>query len=47
MVFTYSPQSTSSLAYLAVNLPVNVIGSQTISSYVLSDNIVLRNSTRT
>jgi hypothetical protein len=30
-----------------VNLPVNVKGSKTISSYVLSDNIVLRNSTRT
>ncbi|HUQ23841.1 MAG TPA: prepilin-type N-terminal cleavage/methylation domain-containing protein [Gaiellaceae bacterium] len=47
VVFTYSPQSTSSLAYLTVNLPVNVNGSKTISSYVLSDNIVLRNSTRT
>lgn len=46
-VFTYSAQSTSSLAYLAVTLPVNVAGSKTISSYVLSDNIVLRNSTRT
>ena len=45
-VFTYSPQSSSSLAYLGVNLPVNVQGSKTISSYVLSDNIVLRNSTR-
>ena len=46
-VFTYTPQSTSSLAYLSVNLPVNVQGSKTISSYVLEDNIVLRNSTRT
>jgi prepilin-type N-terminal cleavage/methylation domain-containing protein len=45
-VFTYSAQSTSSLAYLSVNLPVNVEGSKTISSYVLQDNIVLRNSTR-
>ena len=46
-VFTYTAQSTSSLAYLSVNLPVNVPGSKTISSYVLDDNIVLRNSTRT
>ena len=46
-VFTYSTQSTSSLAYLTVNLPVNVPASKAISSYVLSDNIVLRNSTRT
>jgi type II secretory pathway pseudopilin PulG len=45
-VFTYTAQNTSSLAYLGVNLPVNVQGSKTISSYVLSDNIVLRNSTR-
>lgn len=45
-VFTYTAQSTSSLAYLGVNLPVNVQGSKTISSYVLEDNIVLRNSTR-
>jgi prepilin-type N-terminal cleavage/methylation domain-containing protein len=45
-VFTYTAQSTSSLAYLGVNLPVNVAGSKTISSYVLDDNIVLRNSTR-
>ena len=46
VVFIYTPQSTSSLAFLTVNLPVNVKGSKTISSYVLSDNIVLRNSTR-
>ena len=46
LVFTYTPQSTSSLAFLSVNLPVNVQGSKTISSYVLSDDIVLRNSTR-
>lgn len=46
-VFTYTAQSTSSLAYLSVDLPVNVKGSKTISSYVLQDNIVLRNSTRT
>jgi len=45
-VFSYSPQSTSSLAYLSVDLPVNVEGGKAISSYVLDDNIVLRNSTR-
>lgn len=47
LIFSYSAQSTSSLAYLSVSLPVNVQGSKTISSYVLDDNIVLRNSTRT
>jgi hypothetical protein len=46
-VFAYTAQSTSSLAFLSVDLPVNVKGSKTISSYVLQDNIVLRNSTRT
>ncbi len=46
-VFSYTPQNTSSLAFLSVTLPVNVAGSRTISSYVLDDNIVLRNSTRT
>lgn len=45
-VFTYAAQSTASLAYLTVNLPVNVPAGKTISSYVLEDNIVLRNSTR-
>ena len=46
-VFAYTTSNTSSLAYLSVDLPVNVKGSKTISSYVLKDNIVLRNSTRT
>lgn len=45
-VFTYSAQNTTSLAYLTVNLPVNVPSSRSTSSYVLEDNIVLRNSTR-
>ena len=45
-LFTYTPQNTSSLAYLSVTLPVNVAGSKTISDYTLEDNIVLRNSTR-
>ncbi len=46
-VFTYTTSNTSSLAYLSVDLPVNVAGGKAISSYVLKDNIVLRNSTRT
>jgi len=46
-VFSYSTSSTSSLAFLSVDLPVNVAGGKSISSYVLKDNIVLRNSTRT
>jgi len=45
-IFAYSPQSVTSLAYLSVNLPVNVQGGKSISSYVLDDNIVLRNSVR-
>ena len=45
-LFTYTAQSTSSLAYLSTTLPVNVPGSKSISTYTLSDNIVLRNSTR-
>ena len=46
-LFTYTAQSTSSLAFLSVTLPVNVPGAKAQSDYVLSDNIVLRNSTRT
>lgn len=46
-LFTYAAQSTSSLAFLTVRLPVNVPSAKTISSYVLEDNVVLRNSTRT
>lgn len=44
--FTYSAQSTSSLAFLSVRLPVHVPSPRTTKSYVLDDNIVLRNSTR-
>lgn len=44
--FTYSAQSTTSLAFLSVYLPVNVPSPRTTRSYVLDDNIVLRNSTR-
>lgn len=46
-LFTYSPQSTTSLALLAVRLPVNVPSPKPTSSYVLEDDVVLRNSTRT
>jgi type II secretory pathway pseudopilin PulG len=46
-LFSYSPQSPTSLAFLTVRLPVNVPSSRALSSYVLEDNVVLRNSTRT
>lgn len=46
-IFSYSPQSPTSLAFLTVRLPVNVPSSRALSSYVLEDNVVLRNSTRT
>jgi prepilin-type N-terminal cleavage/methylation domain-containing protein len=45
-VFTFWEQSTSSLAYLSVSLPVNAKPA-TWSPYRLEDDIVLRNSTRT
>lgn len=44
--FTYYAQSISSLAKLAVSLPVNTRPSK-FSTYKLEDTIVLRNSTRT
>jgi prepilin-type N-terminal cleavage/methylation domain-containing protein len=44
--FTYSPQSPTSLAFLGVRLPVNVSSTRSTRAYVLDDNIVLRNSTR-
>ena len=44
--FNYTPQSSASLAFLSVRLPVNVPSPETTRSYVLDDNIVLRNSTR-
>lgn len=46
-VFNYTAQSTTSLAFLSVHLPVNVPATKTTRSYVLADDIVLRNSTRT
>ena len=45
-VFTYTPQSTTSLAKLHVDFPVNVKPSKSVQAYQLVDDIVLRNSTR-
>jgi prepilin-type N-terminal cleavage/methylation domain-containing protein len=45
-IFTYTAQSTTSLAKLHVDLPVNVKPSKTVEQYELQDDIVLRNSTR-
>lgn len=45
-VFNYTAQSTSSLATLHVDFPVNVRPSQSAEQYELVDDIVLRNSTR-
>jgi type II secretory pathway pseudopilin PulG len=46
-VFTFTQQSTSSLASVLVDLRVNLKPTMTQSTYELSDTIVLRNSTRT
>lgn len=46
-VFNFTGQSTSSLAKLNVNLPVNVKPNEPRFTYTLTDDIVLRNSTRT
>jgi hypothetical protein len=46
-VFTYTPQSSSSLGSLAVALVVNTKTDLTHGTFTLSDSIVLRNSTRT
>jgi prepilin-type N-terminal cleavage/methylation domain-containing protein len=45
-VFNYTAQSTSSLAKLGVDFPVNVRSSKPVETYELQDSIVLRNSTR-
>ena len=45
-IFNYTAQSTSSLAKLGVDLPVNMRPSMTVEQYELIDSIVLRNSTR-
>ena len=46
-IFNYTAQSTSSLAKLRVDFPVNVKPSKTVELYELIDDIVLRNSSRT
>jgi prepilin-type N-terminal cleavage/methylation domain-containing protein len=46
-VFNYTAQSLSSLAKLSVDLPVNTNPAKTVDRYELTDDIVLRNSTRT
>jgi type II secretory pathway pseudopilin PulG len=45
-VFSYAAQSTSSLAILSVTLPVNTNPASGRPDYQLTDDIVLRNSTR-
>jgi prepilin-type N-terminal cleavage/methylation domain-containing protein len=45
--FLYTQQSTSSLAKLHVDLVVNIKPSLTRENFTLSDDIVLRNSSRT
>jgi prepilin-type N-terminal cleavage/methylation domain-containing protein len=45
-VFNYTAQSTTSLAKLHVDLPVNPKPSRTVDIYELTDDLVLRNSTR-
>jgi len=45
--FTYSASSTASLAKLGIRLEVNIKPAQPLRTYKLTDDIVLRNSTRT
>ena len=45
-VFNYTAQSTTSLAKLHVDFPVNVKPAKTTELYELQDDIVLRNSSR-
>ena len=45
-IFTYTGQTTSSLAKLHVDFPVNIKPSKSVEMYELQDDIVLRNSTR-
>ena len=45
-IFNYTVQSTSSLAKLRVDFPVNVKPAKTVEAYELVDDLVLRNSTR-
>jgi prepilin-type N-terminal cleavage/methylation domain-containing protein len=45
-IFNFTAQSTSSLAKVHLDLPVNVRPAKTIERYELVDDIALRNSTR-
>jgi len=45
-IFNYTAQSTTSLADLKVDLPVNLRPAKSVELYELIDDIVLRNSTR-
>jgi prepilin-type N-terminal cleavage/methylation domain-containing protein len=45
-VFTVTPSTSSSLAYVSVDLPVDTMQQSGLSDYRLTDDIVLRNSTR-
>jgi prepilin-type N-terminal cleavage/methylation domain-containing protein len=45
-LFTYAAQSSTSLAKLSVDFPVNLKPSRTVDTYELKDDIVLRNSVR-
>jgi prepilin-type N-terminal cleavage/methylation domain-containing protein len=45
-VFAYTPQSSTSLAKLHVDFPVNVKPEKSVVAYELVDDIALRNSTR-
>jgi prepilin-type N-terminal cleavage/methylation domain-containing protein len=45
-IFNYTAQSTTSLAKLQVDFPVNIKPSKSVELYELVDDLVLRNSTR-
>jgi prepilin-type N-terminal cleavage/methylation domain-containing protein len=45
-VFTVTPSSSSTLAYVSVDLPIDTMQPSGLPDYRLSDDIVLRNSTR-
>jgi prepilin-type N-terminal cleavage/methylation domain-containing protein len=45
-IFNYTAQSLTSLANLKVDFPVNLRPSKSVELYELTDDIVLRNSTR-
>ena len=45
-VFNYTAQTTSSLGKLHIDFPINVKPSRTVDTYELTDDLVLRNTTR-